>query len=367
MTAINYDYDIDDTILIETVDGTLELTKLYCGNFSDEFERCDLTGLPYHPDSTDTVEYFNGRGSECVAIEDEADGNLANIVEYREICYADYSVVYEGYDGETYYDDDNRGRSSIQHISCYHEISKSSLKHTGTGDSFIGFEIEKNSIDECYDSGDCIEETINPELYWKIETDSSCGVEAVTHALATNSDYVRSLIKGDWVSNEPTDNRCGGHVTMSISGLSGIELLMLFKPIAGLLFSIWQGRLSNSYCCYTNISHSIRYQSTDKCSAFNLRRDSVEFRLPSRVRTSKQLLARYELFSFILDYLNANKQSDISIDGLLSYNCGAIVFLILDIYNGDMKKANRAISQASDYQKLTDGSTTLSSIQEQQQ
>jgi len=176
----------------------------------------------------------------------------------------------------------------------------------------IGFEIEKIR----FHRGAVIEYP----LFKGFETDSSCGVEAVTHVLPL-------LPKSLWrtkvfnmfveakkiISDEfsPSDRSCGGHITLSVHGLSGYEVAEKIRKNFGIFYAIFRKRLTNSYC---NRNLSIKpsdYNSNlndflggrhDKYCPVKIMDHAIELRLPSRVQSVKQMMRRYELCYHLLDF-----------------------------------------------------------------
>ena len=358
------EYDINDTVTLETVDGITEYIKLYCGNFgntdTDCIDECELTGYMFTADNTCTENYYDNLGRESTGIYDEVTGGGNDIVEIERYdgvsyCHIDYTVerndIY-------YHRDDSRANAGLQILQEYHS-NNTSIKSTGNMcDGFsIGFEIEKNSIEGLTDddAGSEIEADIDSDLYWKVETDSSCGIEAVTNVLAVDDDAIRALMRDDWIADiDDCEYRCGGHVNMRFNGYTSVELLSKIKPVAGLIYSIWRKRLNQSYCINSNIDNALEIGSTDKYSTFNLKYNGVvECRVPSRVRSSKQLVARYNFFSYLLKYCVNNNHP--TVDGFLFDDGSAGLFYTLALYNGDVEKTNRAISERNDYQLVAQG------------
>ena len=192
----------------------------------------------------------------------------------------------------------------------------------------IGFEVEKTYFfagNDNWDSqGDRLEEY---ELFRGFETDSSCGVEAITHILPL-------LPKGVWRTKvfdmmhkarhildeeySASDTRCGGHATISVAGLSGVELMRAVRKFSGILHSLYRMRLyKSSGANYCNRNMTMRTtrgssgtwidagyndamcfstSSYGKYTFCKLGDDFIEFRVPPRVTSVVCLRLRYELF-----------------------------------------------------------------------
>ena len=189
----------------------------------------------------------------------------------------------------------------------------------------IGFEIEKLYFNRNsdYRSGDSVGEL---ELFKGFETDSSCGVEAITHILPL-------LPKGQWRNKvydmfhksrhiidenySPSDTTCGGHITLSCKGLSSVELFEKVRKYSGLIMSLYRLRLVNAYVQYnmnmqsgrqnwingTQNTSGRRHEGTHYKYCFCKIGDNgtLEFRVPPRVQSVKQLMRRYELFYELID------------------------------------------------------------------
>lgn len=185
----------------------------------------------------------------------------------------------------------------------------------------IGFEVEKNSITR----------TVMREyaLFCGYERDGSCGVEAVTNPIPLlpasmwrtkvfDLFHQASRVFEDTYS--PSDNRCGGHITVSVKGVTGDELLTKMRPYAGLLMAMFRSRLKNHFCGYNptlRLESEIWYGSYHSKYHVALKKDIyighgeyvhlLEWRLPSRFTDTKQAMARYEFF---FEFVDASMNGD---------------------------------------------------------
>lgn len=181
----------------------------------------------------------------------------------------------------------------------------------------IGFEVEKNSITR----------SVMREyaLFCGFERDGSCGVEAVTNPMPLlpasmwrtkifDLFHQASRVFEDTYS--PSDNRCGGHITVSVKGMTGDELLTKMRPYAGLLMAMFRNRLKNHFCGYnptlrTPDNNENWYGDYHSKYRVALPKDIyignceyvylLEWRLPSRFTDTKQAMARYEFFFEFVD------------------------------------------------------------------
>jgi len=200
----------------------------------------------------------------------------------------------------------------------------------------IGFEVEKNQL-----SRNAVREY---ELFCGFERDGSCGYEAVTHVLPLlpagkwRTKVFDLMHKAEKIIDDrysPSDRRCGGHITIACDGLTGEELRTAIRKNCGIVLALFRNRLKNTYCGENrrleNIYNSTRYQVTLS------KGDCLEFRLPSRFESVKQMMRRYELFYELVNY-SINKPNG-SHDGFLK----VITPIILSMYNGDNDKTNEVL------------------------
>lgn len=225
----------------------------------------------------------------------------------------------------------------------------------------IGMEIEKNQL-----SRNSVREY---ELFCGFETDSSCGYEAVTHVLPL-------LPQGQWRTKvydmmhkaekiiddrfSPSDTRCGGHITIGCEGLTGRELNLLVRKNSGIILALFRKRLKNAYC-----GANRRMQDTDD-TAFNstssysysnsgwhhkyqtalVKGQCLEFRIPSKFESVKQMMRRYELFYELVNYSVNNPK------GTHEKFLKNIRPIIVSMYNGNEGFADDVLDYARHFQKF---------------
>ncbi len=235
----------------------------------------------------------------------------------------------------------------------------------------IGFEIEKSSLHRS-----AVREYA---LFCGFETDSSCGYEAVTNVLpllpaSTWRSKVYSLfsearhIIED--SHSPSSTHCGGHITIAVDGMTGAELMERIRPYVGIILAIYRKRLSNDYCsrnpqlvnnwseqsvngdCYrANRQRAWRtsdFEGTDaKYSVCRLKSNdaaTIEFRLPTRVRSVKALMRRYELFYELVDAAVTGKS--------YASFVAAIKPILMRMYGRDADKVTFLLDLAKKFNKF---------------
>lgn len=233
---------------------------------------------------------------------------------------------------------DISGLKSVDQRTIKFEGGEYSSKFT------IGFEVEKNQLHR-----GAVKEY---ELFCGFEEDGSCGYEAVTHILPLlpsgqwRTKIYDMMYKAERIIDDrysPSDRRCGGHITVAVDGLSGSELLSLVRKNSGILLSLFRKRLQNRYCGGNKRLDPSFYG--DRYQAALVKGSCLEFRLPSRFESVKQMMRRYELMYELLDFSVNNPNG--THDAFLK----KIKPIIVSMYNGDVVKANEVIDLAKDFKK----------------
>ena len=243
-------------------------------------------------------------------------------------------------------------------IAQLKSVDRKNLNLLSSGDAEskfgIGFEIEKTRF-----SRGAVR---NTPLLAGYERDGSCGYEAVTNILPL-------LPSGQWRnkvfsmmhdanrviddSYSPSDLKCGGHITISCEGMSGTELMERVKKFSGIIYSIYRMRLKNGYCRFNITMNTdsdswkgIRVPNPMKYQVALAKNGALEFRLPSRVQSVKQMMRRYELMYILLDY--AVNKPNASINSFLK----TVEPTIKLMYSGDTDKVEMIMNLAKSFQKF---------------
>lgn len=211
----------------------------------------------------------------------------------------------------------------------------------------IGFEVEKNQLHR-----GAVREY---ELFCGFERDGSCGYEAVTHVLpllpsgAWRTKVYDMMHKAEKIIDDrysPSDRRCGGHITIAVDGMSGDQLREAVRKYSGIIYALFRNRLKNSYCGSNN-----RMQTSQEAQHYHhkyqvalVKGNCLEFRLPSRFESVKQMMRRYELF---YEVVNASV-SNMSHDALLK----RLKPVIVSMYNGDVARAEEVITLSKYFRKF---------------
>lgn len=258
----------------------------------------------------------------------------------------DYGVInhrgHEGwfYSGERVYCDDNDmsyvnsevandngvyyrgGHWTIQHgNNAEYQSQERVFKFNNRTVFGIGFEIEKE---------DCNAVEIEwKDLYrdtgWAKESDSSLcddtGYELVSPAFDLFDDSLDKDIKGNkdlqTLIDADFSTSCGGHVTFSSSEYTANELIEGVAGFIPLMYAMYNGRLSNSYC---EPKQKWVYHRGSGRDAVNIRGNrsvseadgkvfgAVEFRLFSAVRSVQNLLWRRDFMKIVANNINRSEK-----------------------------------------------------------
>lgn len=259
------------------------------------------------------------------------------------------------------------GKRDIQGLP--RKVQSVLINSDGDSKYTIGFEVEKNELHR-----GSVKEY---ELFCGFERDGSCGYEAVTNVLPLlppsrwRMKVYDMMVKADRIIEDtysPSNSSCGGHITVAVDGLDGEQLLAKMRPYAGILYAIWWNRLNNIYCRYnptllpdnnTTSWVDVGYLNGYNGSWHNKYRvalpkdDILEWRVPSRFTSVKQMMRRYELFYEVLDASMNGDGSERSFKALIR----KVKPILLSMYDKDEEKVEKRIKMASQYREyiLSDG------------
>lgn len=216
----------------------------------------------------------------------------------------------------------------------------------------IGMEVEKNRLHR-----GAVKEYA---LFCGFERDSSCGYEAVTNILPLlpsgkwrNKVFnmmfeARKVIEDQY---SPSSMNCGGHITIAVQGMSGDDLLEAVRKNAGIIMSLFRKRLNNSYCrgnmtlMPSDTTESMMWGG-GRYKVILVKGNCIEFRLPSRFQSVKQMMRRYELMYELLDFSINNPNG--------SHNAflKRVTPIVKSMYNNDETKVAEIISLAKSFRKM---------------
>lgn len=252
----------------------------------------------------------------------------------------------------------NKTKHSVD-VAGLKKVEQKSIKFDGfeyASKFTIGFEVEKNSL-----SRNAVREY---ELFCGFERDASCGYEAVTHVLPLlpagqwRTKVYDMIHKAEKIIDDrysPSDRRCGGHITIASEGLSGAELLDKVRKNAGVVLALFRNRIQNRYCGENKRLKSDYYGSRYQVAL--VKGACLEFRIPSRFESVKQMMRRYELFYHLVDF---------SVNGSGSFEAfiKRVRPVIVSMYNGDTDKAEAVLSLSKHFQKFINTGDVHESIAE---
>lgn len=246
---------------------------------------------------------------------------------------SEYYVRYDEHSGEYYCDGcySSHCCGDRSRVHPYHTFN-SQCEKLGTCAGFppvfslwhVGFEVEKTDINGSDSEGDEVPETT---LFAGVETDGSCGVEAISHIIPLHDDCLDNLVslakEASEILDAPTSNKCGGHINLSRAG--GIDINRL-RPYLAPFYALYKRRLGNGYC---SGNKSIDEKAPrEKYSVINLKSGGVvEFRLPSAVTSSKAFIFRYRAMIKMANAYESNMDAVEFID--------SITPLVAEVYGAD--------------------------------
>ena len=267
-------------------------------------------------------------------------------------------------DGEYYYDEDEMPKKEDdEHICTYHESPEPEfILMSETYKMRIGFEIEKTYF-KTFDGGyaeNRDDHVGSHELFKGYETDSSCGVEAITNILPLDSprslsrnEVFQYFDEADCIINSPVSKKCGGHICISVHGMSGYDILNKVRGNMAILYSMYRYRLSKEHC---SENKKLEYRNNTKYSPVNVKDFGIEIRIPSAVKNVRQLKLRYDLIYKIMYHSLRTRQS---YDKLLE----KIDYILMRMYK-NKEKVDNVKRLSYDFRKYLLNDETPYSIQE---
>lgn len=217
----------------------------------------------------------------------------------------------------------------------------------------IGMEIEKNQL-----SRGAVKEY---ELLCGFERDGSCGYEAVTNILPLlpasvwrNKVYdmmhkAQRIIEDTY---SPSDTRCGGHISIGVEGIDGAELMKLVRKNSGILYAMYRHRLQNPYCRFNIRMEQDRDNWTglpvgnsNKYHVCLNKGNVIEFRLPARFQSVKQMMRRYEMMYELVDFSVNNP------NGSFKTFLNKVEPILMAMYERDQAKVTEIMTLAESFQK----------------
>jgi hypothetical protein len=198
-------------------------------------------------------------------------------------------------DGD-YYNHEERTQSRHR----YHSQERERIVNDNTKFT-IGFEVEKEDEDvlTSWDLDDVDATKWCREEDGSLDDDS--GFELVSPTYDLMADDLDKALTKDILKehiNASYSSSCGGHINFGIVGMSGEEVYNQVKGFVPVILSLYQGRLTNSYCYPRKSYHN------SKSSAVSIKYGYMEFRVFSAVRSVDNLLWRRDLLRYMASNLN---------------------------------------------------------------
>ena len=306
----------------EVYSNDIQQRTTYCGQVATLAELQD-TNYDFRYSEREGEWYFYEDCSYC--------GDIDDYVHIDDAVWVESMDEYVLAENAAYCDDCDSWYYDRAHSSCPNEYCPSNESHGGNegihpwheSDSpddlndgvsvfSIGFEVEKvhfinDEGNEVSSVGDYVGAC---EIFKGYETDSSCGVEAITHILPLVSKrhkyrnkFIEMLDEAKHViEDSPASPSCGGHITLSCNlpeFNEGKELAAKLRFNMAIFYALFRGRLSNHYCRENKL---MKYDYNTKFSPVKIMRNRIEIRLPNAVGSRKQLLNRYDLCFKLMQY-----------------------------------------------------------------
>lgn len=337
--------DEEDWILCDDADDYVHIDDAWYCEFTNEYYYYDTyqgrtvdDEYIHEEHATDHDYRWLGRGEReglwchydyCVYCQD--------IEEYVEEDEAYWCEVGECY----YWDESNAESCDDEHICSYsHSPEPANLNYGKREAQFsVGFEIEKtrfevdgNIQNDVGDFVGCL------DIFKGYETDSSCGVEAITNVLPLGSprskarSYVFDMIDdAHEIINSPYSTKCGGHINISVKGMSAYDVLDRIRGNMAIMYAMYRYRLRRSYV-YQN--KKMKRDDNTKYSPVHVKGTNVlEIRLPSAVTNVKQLKHRYDfMYRFLHNSVNTRRTYDQLLDD--------VDHILMRMYKRDREKVN---------------------------
>lgn len=193
---------------------------------------------------------------------------------------------------------------SDYNIARYHSLSRCSWMINQLGWK-IGFEIEKEDT-KFFNKKDVVR--LWSKFGWCKEKDSSLsqinGFELVSPIfdLFENNILTESLKSVKSYIDCEYSFRCGGHINLSCSFISGEELFRRLEKFFPILYSLYKKRL---HIRHSQVKRSEDYLTSDKYAAIFLKKSGIiEFRIFPAVENLNNLQWRIDLIKLFIKYLN---------------------------------------------------------------
>ena len=192
----------------------------------------------------------------------------------------------------------------------YHSLSRVFRFSHETPKFSIGFEIEKEDKE-----ASSIEATVlYRETEWIKEADSSLdrsiGYELVSPAFDMFSNQMEKEISNSedlqQLINAKSSSNCGGHINIASSEYNTKELFEGLSAFMPLLYSMYESRIDKHYSMAKE-KHQYMSSDADKYAAVFIKRNVLEIRIFSAVKSIENLLWRQDLMRIMCNNINKSE------------------------------------------------------------
>lgn len=191
----------------------------------------------------------------------------------------------------------------------YHGPERSmSILRDASVDWFVGIEVEKEDMGV---RNQCAYANCDLGNGWIAERDGSLdntGVEVVSPVmnLMDTASLFAEYDRLDWVMNAGHSRRCGGHITISRKGMTSDQLVAKLMPFVPMLFSLYEGRLTNGY---SGIQNKNEIERGSRRAIHRKSGGAVEIRIFSAVPSLEGIKFRTKLVQWIANAIDSGKYS----------------------------------------------------------
>ena len=225
-----------------------------------------------------------------------------------------------------------RGLAVIQHKGeeialdatpnkAYHSGERTKLQ--SKSNYFIGFEVEKEDATLYLEPA----EKVGLLTGWTKERDGSLngnGFELISPAYGFPSRKLATDLSNTYLQqllNAGSSSRCGGHINLSCTECTPLQLAQSMRAYMPLLYSLFSDRTDNPYCAAMSMDQLIRGGR----GALHVKPYAIEFRIFPAVRSVTDLKNRIALINYFIRNRDLSYQDVFKrIDGELATLCNAV-------------------------------------------
>ena len=234
------------------------------------------------------------------------------------------------------------------HYSAWHpKVASNFTKYMDNQIGAVNFGFEAEKQDEYYrELHNAVKLAF--ETGFKKERDGSLGeggFELISPVLPLFNDSIinNAIDSVKDILKASTTEKCGGHFNVSKVGVSSREILKKVKGSLPIFYSIYENRLTNSYCKAEKFATYLR--SPRKYQSFYLKNDSIlEFRIFPAIKSEKILRNRIELMRIVFNDLYGKTHNGVILE-MAKKNTKLHKFMLNVVCGGDMDKFKEKIKK----------------------